>query len=130
MPRDIAGRFAAAGGVTHMHGVSQVEMLDHGGNIGGVVIHVVTVAHLRRAAMAAPVVSDNAVALIKEVEHLRIPVVGAQRPPMVEHDRLSALWAPILVDRFPCRKRTRPGISNLDIPALVAVTLNAKSGTA
>ena len=60
MLRDVAGRFAAAGGVTDMDRIPQVEMLDHGGNIGGVVIHVVTVTHLRRAAMAAPVMGDDA----------------------------------------------------------------------
>ena len=48
-----------------MDGVSQVEMLDHGGDVGGVVVHVVTVAHLRRAAVAAPVVGDDAIALAR-----------------------------------------------------------------
>src|SRR3712207_8038319 len=34
-----------------MDGISQVKMLDHSGNIGCIVIHVMTVAHLRGAAM-------------------------------------------------------------------------------
>ena len=42
-----------------MDGVSQIEVLDHGGNIGGVVVHVVAVAHLRRAAMTAPVMGET-----------------------------------------------------------------------
>ena len=74
-----------------MNGVPQIEMLDHGGNIGGVVIHVVAVAHLRRAAMAAAVMGDDAVALAEEVEHLRVPIVADQRPAVVKDDRLRVL---------------------------------------
>ena len=97
MPRDIVGRFATAGGVTDMDRVSQVEVLDHGGSIGRIVIHVVTVAHLRRAAMAAPVMGDDTIALVEEKEHLVVPVVGAQRPAVVEDDRLCGLRAPVFV---------------------------------
>src|SRR6185436_7121247 len=89
-----------AGGVTNVDGVSQVEMLYHSRNVGGVVIHVVTVAHLRRAAMAAPVMGNDAVALVEEIEHLGVPIVAAQRPPMVEDDRLCALRSPVLVIDF------------------------------
>jgi hypothetical protein len=100
MLRDVVGRFAAAGGVPDMDGIPQVEMLDHGGNVGGVVIHVVAVAHLRRASVAAPVVSDDTVALVEEIQHLDIPIVAAQRPPMVEDDRLGTLRPPVLVIDF------------------------------
>src|SRR5262245_11723087 len=86
--------------MTDMDGVSQIEVLDYGGCIGGVVIHVMTVAHLRRAAMAAPVMRDDAVALVEEIEHLGSPVVRAQRPSMLEDDRLGAPGAPILVEDF------------------------------
>src|SRR5438034_9362136 len=75
-------------------------MLDHSGNVGGVVIHVVTVAHLRRAAMAAPVMCNDAIAFVEEIEHLRIPIVGAKRPPMVEDDRLGVFRSPVLVMDF------------------------------
>jgi hypothetical protein len=81
-------------------GVSQVEMLDDGGSVGGVVVHVMTIAHLRRAAMAASIMGDDAVSLVEEIEHLRVPIVRAQRPPMVEDDRLSILGAPVLVIDF------------------------------
>ena len=53
--RDVARRFAAAGGVADVDGVAQIEMLDHRGGVGGVMVHVVAVADLARAAMAAPV---------------------------------------------------------------------------
>src|SRR4029077_4284964 len=97
MPRDVVRRFAAASGVTDMDRVSQVEVLDYGGCIGRVVIHVVTVAHLRRATVAAAVMGDDTVPLADEVEHLVVPVVGAQRPAVVKYDRLSGLRAPVFV---------------------------------
>ena len=87
------GRFSAPGGVTDMDGISQVEMFNDCGSVGGVVIHVVTVAHLRRTAMATPVMSNDAVALAEKIEHLGIPIVGAQRPSMMEDDRLCAFGA-------------------------------------
>ena len=90
MPGDVAGRFAATGGVTDVDGVPEVEMLDHRRDVGGVVIHVMTLAHLRRAAVAAPVVSDDAIAHLQEVEHLCVPIVAAKGPSMVEDDRLGS----------------------------------------
>ena len=92
---DIAGRLAAAGGVANVDGVAQVEMLDDVGGVGGVVVHVVAAADLARPAMAAPVMGDDAVALLDEVEHLRVPVVTAQRPAVMKNDRLTG--APVLV---------------------------------
>src|SRR3954471_22395744 len=41
---------------------------------------------------------DDAIPLIEEVEHLGIPIVGAERPAVVEDDRLRVLRAPILVE--------------------------------
>src|SRR5206468_8473943 len=43
-----------------------------------------------------PIMSDDAVSLLQEEEHLRIPVVGAKWPSMMEDDRLSVLRAPVL----------------------------------
>jgi hypothetical protein len=59
-------------------------------------IHIMSVADLARAAMTAPVVSDDPIAVIQEEHHLRVPVVSSQRPTMGEHDRLAA--ALILVE--------------------------------
>ena len=98
MPGDVVRRLAAAGGVADMDGVPQIEMLDHGGDIGGVVVHVVAVADLARAAMAAPVMRDDAVALADEVEHLGVPVVRAQRPAVMEDDGLRVPRTPVLVE--------------------------------
>jgi hypothetical protein len=45
--------------------------------------------------MAAPVVGYDAIAVFEEEQHLRVPVIGRQRPTMAEHDRLST--APVLI---------------------------------
>ncbi|MCY1240385.1 hypothetical protein D9M72_532310 [compost metagenome] len=76
---------------------SEVEMFDHGGDVGRVVIHIVTVADLGGAAVAASIMSDDAIALREEIKHLGIPVVCAQRPAMVKNDRLCVARTPVLV---------------------------------
>src|SRR6185437_9277409 len=64
--------------------------------IVGVVIEVVPIGYLSRAAMAAPVMSNDAEAMPEEEHHLVVPVVGRQRPAVAEHDRLPR--APVLVE--------------------------------
>src|SRR5207248_4956519 len=63
----------------------------------GVVIHVVSVADLAGAPVTAPVMGDDAIAMIDEEHHLRVPVVARKRPPVRKNDRLPAAAAPILV---------------------------------
>jgi len=46
------------------------------------------------AAMAASVVSDDAIAVLEEEQHLRVPIIGRQRPTMTEDNGLS--FAPVL----------------------------------
>ncbi|MNT93248.1 hypothetical protein D3C72_2346700 [compost metagenome] len=72
-------------------------MLGHRRGVGGVVVHVVAVADLAGAPVAAPVVGDDAVALGDEEQHLRVPVVAGQGPAVVEDDGLGGLGAPVLV---------------------------------
>src|ERR1700730_9727803 len=72
----------------------------------GIVIHVVTVAHLSGAAMAAAVMSYDTIAMIEEKQHLRVPVVGRKRPTMAEHDGLA--FAPVFIENLNavlCRDR-------------------------
>ena len=59
-------------------------------------IHIMAVAGLGRAAMAAPIMGDRAEVLAEEKQHLRVPIVRRQRPAMAEHDRLPR--APILIE--------------------------------
>ena len=101
--RDVVDDFAAAGGVADMDRVLEVERFGQLGDIGGIGVHLVAGVGLRRATVAAAVVRDDAVALRQEEHHLVVPVVGAQRPAVVEHDRLGALGP------SPCRRfRYRP----------------------
>src|SRR5690606_19728528 len=97
-PGDEARHLSAAGRVTDMDGVLQVQMLGNSRGVGGVVIHVVPVADLFRTSMPAPVMGDDAIALLEEEEHLVVPVVCRQRPAVVEMDWLSLFGAPVLVE--------------------------------
>src|SRR5262245_53652505 len=75
--------------MANVNGVAQVEVLDDRGDVGSIVVHVVTVADLARTAMAAPVMGDDAIALLHEVEQLRIPVVAAQGTAVMQDDSLT-----------------------------------------
>src|SRR6516165_366673 len=48
--------------------------------------------------MAATVDADHTIAMLHEEQHLGVPVVGAERPAMMEDDRLAL--APVLVEDF------------------------------
>src|SRR5215472_6776110 len=94
--RNVARDFAAARGMADMDGVAEIQMLDDRDCVGSVMVHVVSVGHLTRASVAAPVDSYNAVPLADKEQHLGVPVVGAERPAVVEDNRLAA--APVLVE--------------------------------
>src|ERR1700733_12890887 len=78
-----------------MDGVFQVEMLDQGGAVGRVGVHVVAEICLGRPAMATTVMRDDAVSVQPEEQHLAAPIVRAEGPAVVEHNRLTC--SPILV---------------------------------
>jgi hypothetical protein len=103
VPRDVPHNFAAAGGVSDVDGVLEIEMGRHRGQVVGVVVHVVTVAGLGGASVPAPVVRDDAVAVQQEEQHLGVPVVGRERPPMAEDDRLAR--APVLEEDLGAIRR-------------------------
>ena len=64
----------------------------------GVMIHVMAATGLGGAAMAAPVVGYDAIAVLEEEQHLRVPIIGRQRPAVAEHDGLT--FAPVLIIDF------------------------------
>ena len=45
--------------------------------------------------MSAPIMRNDAIAVVEEEQHLRVPIIGRQRPTMAEHDGLS--FAPVFV---------------------------------
>src|SRR5712692_3898709 len=64
----------------------------------GIVIHVMAVARLGGPAVAASVMGDDAIAVFEEEQHLRVPIIGRQRPAMAEHDGLTL--APVLIENL------------------------------
>jgi hypothetical protein len=72
-----------------MDRVAQVEMFSQGREVGNPMIHVVAGAGLVGPAVAAPVVGDHPIPVMKEEGHLGIPVVRCQRPAVAENDRLT-----------------------------------------
>ena len=79
-------------------GVLEVERVGQCGDVGGVGVHLVAGGGLRRAAVAAAIMRDDPVAVVQEEQHLVVPVVGAERPAVVEDDRLRVLRTPVLVE--------------------------------
>src|ERR1700747_2287185 len=112
--RDVMHNLAATGRVADMDSILEVEMRRHRGEVIGIVIHVVAVADLAGPAVAAAVMSNDAIALIEEEQHLRIPIIGRQRPTMTEDDGLT--FAPVLiVDLYPVADCNCPHV----IPSLL-----------
>lgn len=70
------------------------------GDVGGIVVPVVAVAHLARTAMPAPIMRDYAKSLVEEIGHLRVPVIAGERPAVVEEDRLRVARTPVLEKHF------------------------------
>src|ERR1022692_1419475 len=96
MPPNVTGNFSTAGGVTHMDGVFQVELFREGCEIVGVGVHVVTIPGLSGTTVPSPVVRDHSIATLAEEQHLSVPVVRGERPPVTEHDGLPL--SPVLVE--------------------------------
>ena len=98
--RDIARRLATACRMADMDRILQVEMLGHCRSVGRVMVHVVASVHLRGAAVTAPVMRDDAIAVGKEEQQLVVPVVRRKRPAVMKHDGLCVLRAPVLVENL------------------------------
>src|ERR1700681_1251933 len=98
MPSEVVRHLAAAGGVADVNGFLQIEMRRQGRKVVGIMIHVMAVAGLAGPAMAAAVMGDDPIAVAQEEQHLRVPVIGRQRPAMAEYDGLAS--APVLVVDF------------------------------
>src|SRR5262245_51738507 len=84
--------------MANVDGVAKSQMLHDRSRVGGVVVHVVAVANLGRPAMTAPVMSNDSIPSPEEVKHLSVPVVGAQRPAMMEDNGLRVLGPPVFVE--------------------------------
>ena len=96
MTGNVVHDLTSTGRVTDVNRIMQVEMRCQRSQVVGIMVHVVAIAGLRRAAVSTPVVRDHPVAVLQEEQHLGVPVIGRERPTMAEHDRLAR--APILVE--------------------------------
>src|ERR1700677_1751621 len=95
MPTYITRDLAAAGGMTYMDGILQIEMRRQGCQVICIMIHVVAIARLAGSAVASSVMCDNAIAVTEEEKHLRVPVVGRKWPTVAENEGLT--FAPVFV---------------------------------
>src|SRR5882672_7667356 len=95
MPSQIMRHLAAASGMADMNGILQIKMRRQPRKIVCIVIHIVAGTCLGGSAVAAAVMGYDAIALLEEEQHLRVPVIGRQRPAMTENDGLT--FAPVLV---------------------------------
>lgn len=96
MTADVVGDFAAAGRMADEHNVTEIERLDELGQIVGVLVHIVALPGLVRAAMTAPVVGDDPIAVLPQEQHLAIPGVGAEWPAVAEDNRLTCAPVPVI----------------------------------
>jgi hypothetical protein len=76
MPRYVVDHFAAAGRMTHMDGVRQIQIRCQRCEVVGIVVHVMAVAGLARPSVAAPVMGDDPIAVLEKEQHLGVPVVS------------------------------------------------------
>src|SRR6266849_4593037 len=95
MTAEIMHHLAAAGRMTDVNRILQVEMIGDGLQIVGIVIHVVPAAGLTRATMSTPVSRNDAETFADEKKHLRVPIIRRERPAVTEHNRLPA--APVFI---------------------------------
>src|SRR5438874_7117015 len=95
MAAEIMHYLAAAGRMADVNRILEVEMIGHGLQIVSIVVQVVPAAGLSRATMSAPIIRNDAETFADEKKHLRVPIVGRERPAVAEHDRLS--FAPVLI---------------------------------
>src|SRR5438874_2488095 len=95
MAGEITYHLAATGRMADVNRILQVEMIGHGLQIVGIVVHVVPAAGLSRATMSAPISCNDAETFADEKKHLRVPIIRRERPAVTEHDGLT--FAPVLV---------------------------------
>jgi hypothetical protein len=62
----------------------EIEMRRHRGEVVDIVIHVVAVADLAGPAVSAAVMSDDAIAVVEEEQHLGVPIVADSGQPWLK----------------------------------------------
>src|ERR1700733_9527046 len=81
--------------MSDMHCLLEIKMRGKRCQVVGVMIHVMTAVGLGGTPVSAPIVGDDAKAMLEEEHHLVVPIIGRQRPAVAEDDGLT--FAPVLV---------------------------------
>ena len=81
-----------------MDRVLEIEVCGQRGEVIRVMIHIVAIGPLARTSMPAPIMRDDAIAMVQEKHHLRVPVIRSERPAVRKHNRLS--FTPVLVENL------------------------------
>ncbi len=87
-----------------MDRVFEIELSDELFHVCGIGVHLVAAVGLARAAVAPSIMGDYPVAFVKEEHQLGVPIIGAERPAVMEDDRLGVLGSPILVENVVRRR--------------------------
>src|SRR5256885_13246779 len=76
-------------------------------------IHVVAIGRLARTSMPAPIMCDDAIAMVHKKHHQRVPIVRSERPAVRKHNRLS--FTPVLIENLCAvlRRDRAHGLSSL-----------------
>jgi hypothetical protein len=97
---DVASNLGAAGGVPDIDGVAEAEMLD---NRGGISLFV-AVADLAGTTVTAPAMGGDPISPSRGSKASDCTDLSAERPPVVEHDRLHEAARVFLTATMFCRK--------------------------
>src|SRR5688572_22360991 len=92
----MARNFTASSGVADMNCVFEIKRGHQVRDIGRIGVHVVAGIGLARATVPAPVVRNDAITLREKEQHLAVPLIARERPPVMKDDRLRVLVAPRL----------------------------------
>src|SRR5205085_339784 len=95
VPCQIVRYLAPAGGMADVNGILQAEMRGQSRKVVCIMVHVMALARLAGATVTTAIMGDHSIAVIWKEQHLRVPVIGRERPAMREHHRLTR--TPILV---------------------------------
>src|SRR6185369_2608080 len=82
MTAEVTHHLTAARRMADVNRILQVEMIGDGLQIVRIVIHIVALAGLSRAAVSAPIRRDDPITFGKEEQHLLVPIVRGKRPAM------------------------------------------------
>ena len=96
--RYIMRDLAASSTMADVDCVLQVKRVCQVGNVGRISVHLIATVGLVRSSMTTAIVGNNPETLVQEKQHLIVPLVRAQRPSMVEDDRLCVFRSPVLVE--------------------------------